>query len=138
MTSRTEPRPVDFRRPPQLPFASWITLQDWRHNLAARTVDNWNRRLQGGAQLRVLGAESMLARDLGLKIADPGWGAALHVGPNSFATMFAVSQRQILALSGSILGAGGSDWPAERPLSTVEETLARMLIGEFGSAASEG
>ena len=82
MTSRTEPRPVDFRRPPQLPFASWITLQDWRHNLAARTVDNWNRQLPDSVQLRVLGAESMLARDLGLTIADPGWGVELHIGPN--------------------------------------------------------
>jgi flagellar motor switch protein FliM len=88
--------------------------------------------------LRRTAADAVVARDLGRTLPDPGWGVELTVGKPRYATLLACSLRQVLALTGAVIGAVDEQWPAPRPLTSVEESLAVLLFDDLVAAAIDG
>ena len=138
MSSSTEPQPVDFRKPRRMAASARQAVSDWYARSITRTIENLQSHVAEPPQITHAGSEVMLARDALQQLPDAGWGCVLRIGPEVFTTLITFPLKQILLLVNAMIGATGEDWPQERPLSAVEEELARLIINDLACGLADG
>jgi flagellar motor switch protein FliM len=69
-------------------------------------------------------------------LSDPDAAALLNIGKAKIPAVVSFRTGLLVSLVQGLLGVNNAEWPADRPLSPVETSLARMLFERFAVALS--
>ena len=117
----------DFRKPGRPPTELDRRLGGWLRRFCTLAPERWARQLPFGVELElkeltVSSAEAALAQ-----LPDPAVGFRLRLHAPETVTLFVLPRQAMLALVAGLLGDAAAELPADRPLTTVEESLAQFV-----------
>ncbi|MCA9053180.1 MAG: FliM/FliN family flagellar motor switch protein [Planctomycetaceae bacterium] len=129
---------LNFSEPRQLSAAEVRHLQRWQTNTCERITEAWGGLLFAPVGLVAGVIEPAHYRGALKSLPDPGIGVVLEVGDELIPTLLAVPSRLALGLLNQMLGPAEGEWPRERSLSPLEETLFATLVHEVSESISDG
>jgi flagellar motor switch protein FliM len=136
MIAAREIQPYDARCVRGLSSASRRLFDWWMKGCAVRG----NEVLAGlgiQATLTYDGAVAKSALDVLAEIPDPDLAALLGIGPKSQTTVLSFKPGALLAVLHGMMGAASAECPADRHLTSVEQSLAEVLYGNLCREWSE-
>jgi flagellar motor switch protein FliM len=116
--------------------------------VSRRAVDQWLRsgcvratevltELGVKGSLSYEGMTSKLTSEALSTLHDPDFAAVFSVGKAGFKSVLSMRSRLLLAVVFGMLGAESAEWPQERAVSSVEQSLAELWLKRLGGEFSE-
>ena len=122
------PDPYDFRGPTPLPGELSRRLDRWFGEAARRVPKSWPKVVNIGAELRPKGHELVAPEDCPAYIPEEAICFRVAVGVGGAVSLLVLPRTLVLVLVGGALGEAFASLPAERALTTVEESLCEYLV----------
>jgi len=119
-----------------LPPNSRRLVERWLAGCASRTTEVFSE-LNVGAALSFTSLASHSATDAMASLSDPDIGAVFAIAKSGHTSLLSMPQHVLLALLYGMIGVRAAEWPAGKPLSTIEESLAEMLFERIRREWSE-
>lgn len=126
-----------FSEPRRLTGEANRALTGWQTSFCSILSEYWQGLLGSSVTLKPARTSSSLAGPCIASLPDPGYGARLEMGSDSFPSVVAFSSRLVQTLVFDMLGTPGEDWPEERELTAAELSMAELLFGEIARALSQ-
>jgi flagellar motor switch protein FliM len=136
MTAQAAVQPFDPRHARGISADARRVADRWLKDAAIRINETFS-------ELRIeakVGFNTIFTQDartaLG-NLADPDAAALLNIGKARIPAVMSFRTGVLLSLVHGLLGVNPTEWPADRPLTAVEMSLARMLFDRFAGALSD-
>jgi flagellar motor switch protein FliM len=127
-------RPYNFARPSRLASDLEQRLRAWFRAAAALAAKTWTKRLGFPIELEIQELSAFAAADAVERISDNVFGYRL-AEPGLEASLLALPRPLLLALISGLLNDPASALPADRDLTTVEESLGEYFMRVAGLPA---
>lgn len=126
-----------FAEPRRLTGEANRALAGWQTSFCSILAENWQGLLGSEVSLSVNRTSAGVAGPTVAGLVDPGYGARLEMGPDSFPSLVAFSSRLVHTLVFDMLGTLGEDWPEPRDMTPAELSMVELLFGEISRAISQ-
>jgi flagellar motor switch protein FliM len=137
MTSAAGLQPYDFRKPSGLPDQVEQRLLYWQRGLASLAPERWSQHMVEPLAMEPVGHESMLMIDARRQLPESAIGCQMMLGERESPTLFVISRPLTLAMIALVLGESLDALPADRLLTTIEQSLCELLCEELAVSVAE-
>jgi flagellar motor switch protein FliM len=129
--------PYDFRKPGRIAGALAERLTTWLGGVGKLTADRWARQLAYRVELQPQRPESARPAAALARLPEAAVGYRIRLGPDGLQALLALPRPLALVLAAGMVGDPGSQLPADRELTVVEESLGEYLLQQLAEVLQE-
>ena len=126
----------DARSVRSLTPASRRAVERWLRAGCARVTEVFAE-LGVKGTLTLDGMTSKATGDALATLHDPDFAAVFTVGKAAFTSVLSMRSRLLLSIAFGMLGVEATEWPEDRPISSVEQALAELWLRRSGAEISD-
>lgn len=130
-------QPFDFRRRRHSAPALPRPVTQWHERIGTLGGEAWGKYLARNPSWSAERSSVCSFAEAVAELPDPGLGIALALGEPAVSTLWVFEQTHILELVADLLGMEWDPSAGARPLTTIEESMAQLLVAELAWAISE-